>query len=86
MPYVARTVFAMAGPTPQQWWDSLDEADRGAFMDQVATRRRASFDLWMKLRDAEVLAHAGDYAGEPLEILLPGPFLRYVFARAAERV
>jgi hypothetical protein len=75
----------MAEPTPEQWWASLSGADRVAFMDRVAMHSRAPFALWVKMRNAGMLAYAGEYAGESWETYLPEPFLRYVLARAAER-
>jgi hypothetical protein len=75
----------MARPTPEEWWDSMNDADRAAFMDQVAVHRRVSLDLWLKMRAARVLAVGGGYANHAWEYYLPGPHLRHVLARAAER-
>jgi hypothetical protein len=75
----------MSRPTPEEWWTGLREADRNAFMDQVAVGRRVSLDLWMKLRSAGVLAAPNGYANHPWEYYLPADHLRYVLARAVER-
>ena len=63
----------------------MTEADRAAFMDQVAVGRRVSLDLWMKMRTAGVLAAPNGYGNHPWEYYLLGDHLRYALARAAER-
>jgi hypothetical protein len=65
--------------------DELREADRNAFMDQVAVGRRVSLDLWIKLRSAGVLAAPNGYGNHPWECCVPRDHLRYVLARAVER-
>jgi hypothetical protein len=77
--------WGMPRPTPQLWWNAMSNADRAAFMDQVAVGRRVSLDLWMKMRSAEVLAAPNGYANHPWEYYLPGDHLRFVLARAADR-
>jgi hypothetical protein len=75
----------MSRPTPEEWWNGMSEADRAAFMDQVAVGRRVSFDLWMKMGSTEVLAANHGYGDHPWEYYLPGDHLRYVLERAEER-
>jgi hypothetical protein len=85
--YAANKLYGQAMPrlTPEDWWATLSEADRAAFMDQVAVGRRVSLDLWMKMRTTGVLAAPNGYGNHPWEYYLVGDHLRYVLARAAER-
>jgi hypothetical protein len=76
---------AMPRPSPEKWWNGMNDSDRSAFMDQVAMGRRVSLELWMKLRGAGVLPAPNRYGNHPWEYYLPAPYLRYVLARASER-
>jgi hypothetical protein len=75
----------MPRATPEQWWSGMNESDRTAFMDQAATGRRVSLELWMKMRSAGILAAPNGYGNHPWEYYLPATYLQYVFARASER-
>jgi hypothetical protein len=73
----------MAEPTPEQWWAGLDEVDRAAYIHASRTGLMG-FQLWLKLADAGVLAWPRAVEDPPWEYRMPGPYLQYVRARAAE--
>ena len=70
-------------PTPAEWWDGLDEADRIAYM--AASKRGAvGFTLWDALHKAGIPAAPAYLDGHPWEYALPSPYLEYARAKAVE--
>jgi hypothetical protein len=79
-PYAA----AMGQPSPEDWWSTLSDSDRAAYLD-AAPKGIIGFVLWNKLSQANIVAWARAVEDQPWEYRMPGPYLAYVRARAAER-
>jgi hypothetical protein len=74
----------MGQPSPEEWWATLAEPDRTAYI-QAAPRGIIGYDLWHKLGQANIVSWARAVEDQPWEYRMPGPYLAYVRDRAAER-
>jgi hypothetical protein len=73
----------MPQPTPEEWWASLDEADRAAF--KAAWRdRRLTEELYQKLSDANVPVQQWVTGETNISYYLPMAFQQFLDARVAE--
>jgi hypothetical protein len=71
-------------PSPEEWWATLSDRDRAAFMD-AAPRGIIGYDLWHKLGEARILDRARTAEDQPWEYRMPGLYLAYIRHRADER-
>ncbi len=70
-------------PTPEQWWPSLDEVDRQAYMEAVKSGGLTQ-EFVDKMADARVPVQRWGFIGNPLESDVPREFLRFITQKIAQ--
>jgi hypothetical protein len=74
----------MPQPTPEQWWNALDDADRQAFTAAAKRPYPLSHELADKLRAACVPVLETAFDG-PMEPIFPRQYFNYVRAQSAAK-
>jgi hypothetical protein len=72
----------MTAQTPEQWWGTLDEDDRNAYLDAVGAGLLPEA-LWLKMRAAGIVVSEWTLP-KPVR-LMPTPFWQFIRDRARQR-
>jgi TRAP-type C4-dicarboxylate transport system substrate-binding protein len=77
----------MPQPTPEQWWDALDDADRKAFEDAAQRPYPLARELADKLSAAGVTVMEAHFpeSGDPMEPIFPRQYVEYAREQARLR-